>query len=107
MEKTFCQRLPSYRNGVLSFTLHVNFDGKQRYEDFSRKSNPYIPMVLPRLYRINAERELNQLQNDLLMFQEDDQLRQIRAGSCIFERAKKCRHCFQCIGLINQKNRMS
>nr|WP_330371312.1 AAA family ATPase [Enterocloster asparagiformis] len=103
MEKAFCQRLPSYRDGVPSFTLHVNFDGKQRYEDFSRKSNPYIPMVLPRLYRINAERELNQLQNDLLMFQEDDQLRQIRAGSCIFERAKKCRHCFQCIGLINQK----
>ncbi|MDR3756378.1 AAA family ATPase, partial [Enterocloster sp.] len=102
-KKTFCQRLPSYRDGVLSFTLHVNFDGKQRYEDFSRKNNPYIPMVLPRLYRINAERELNQLQNDLLMFQEDDQLRQIRAGSCIFERAKKCRHCFQCIGLINQK----
>ena len=51
-------------------------------------------MVMPRIYRINAERELNQLQNDLLMFQEDEELRRLRSGSCIFERAKKCNHCF-------------
>ena len=101
--RVFSERLPSFQNGELSFTFHVNQDGKVRYEDLYRKNNPYIHMVMPRIYRINAERELNQLQNDLLMFQEDDQLRQIRAGSCIFERAKKCRHCFQCIGLINQK----
>lgn len=32
--------------------------------------------------------------------------REIQAGSCIFDGAKTCRHCFQCIGLINQKNRL-
>jgi len=37
------------------------------------------------------------------MFQENEELRRLRSGSCIFERAKKCNHCFQCIGLINQK----
>lgn len=102
-KKVLCQRLPSFQDGVLSFSVHINYDRKMRYEDTARKNNPYIPMILPRLYRINAERDLDQLQNDLLMFQEDDQLRQLRSGSCIFERAKKCRHCFQCIGLINQK----
>lgn len=101
--RVFSERLPSFQNGELSFTFHVNQDGKVRYEDLYRKNNPYIHMVMPRIYRINAERELNQLQNDLLMFQEDEELRRLRSGSCIFERAKKCNHCFQCIGLINQK----
>lgn len=71
--RVFSERLPSFQKGELSFTFHVNQDGKVRYEDLYRKSNPYIPMVLPRIYRINAERELNQLQNDLLMFQEDQE----------------------------------
>ena len=101
--RVFSERLPSFQNGELSFTFHVNQDGKVRYEDLYRKNNPYIHMVMPRIYRINAERELNQLQNDLLMFQEDEELRRLRSGSCIFERAKKCNHCFQCIGLINKK----
>ncbi len=88
---------------MLTFTYHANRDGKIRYEDSCRKHNPWIPQVLPRIYRINAERELAQLQNDLLMFQEDEQLQKLRSGRCIFEQAKECRHCFQCIGLIEQK----
>lgn len=60
-------------------------------------------MVLPHIYRITADRELRQLQNDLLMFQEDEELSRLRSGRCIFEASKKCNHCFQCIGLINKK----
>lgn len=37
------------------------------------------------------------------MFQEDRQLRKLRSGSCIFDPAKACSHCFRCIGLIDQK----
>lgn len=81
--RVFSERLPSFQNGELSFTFHVNQDGKVRYEDLYRKNNPYIHMVMPRIYRINAERELNQLQNDLLMFQENEELRRLRSGSCI------------------------
>lgn len=101
--RAFGERLPSFRDGELHFTFHVNPDGRVRYEDLNRKNNPYIPMVMPHIYRITAERELGQLQNDLLMFQEDEELRRLRSGSCIFERARKCNHCFQCIGLVNQK----
>lgn len=101
--RIFGERLPAFKNSILTFTLHVNPDGKVRYEDGYRKNNPYIPMILPHIYRITAERELRQLQSDLLMFQEDDELRRLRSGSCMFERAKQCNHCFQCIGLINKK----
>ncbi len=104
-QKAFCQRLPSFvpESGRLAFTLHVSPGGGSRYEDGIRKNNAYIPQIMPKLYRITAERELEQLQNDLLMFQENDQLRRIRSGRCMFEPAKECRHCFQCIGLIRQK----
>ena len=101
--RVFGERLPSFKYGELSFTFHVNLDGKVRYEDPYRKNNPYIPMVLPHIYRITADRELRQLQNDLLMFQEDEELSRLRSGRCIFEASKKCNHCFQCIGLINKK----
>lgn len=102
-KRNFAERLPSYRNGRLEFTFHAGYDGKIRYEDGVRKNNSYIPQVLPHIYRITAERELHQLQSSLLMFQEDEELIRLRAGTCLFESAKKCNHCFQCIGLINQK----
>ena len=79
------------------YQVQENKDGKVRYEDISRKNNPYIPMILPRIYRITADRDLRQLQNDLLMFQEDRQLRKLRSGSCIFDPAKACSHCFRCM----------
>ena len=103
--RTFYERFPSYsqENRELTFTFHVNRDGKIRYEDGFRKNNPYIPMLLPRIYRITAERDLELLQNDLLMFQENVQLKKLRSGSCLFEQAKQCNHCFQCLGLIYQK----
>lgn len=101
--RVFGERLPSFKDGELSFTFHVNLDGRVRYEDPYRKNNPYIPMVLPHIYRITADRELRQLQNDLLMFQEDEELSRLRSERCIFEASKKCNHCFQCIGLINKK----
>ena len=37
------------------------------------------------------------------MMQEDELLKQMRSGCCMFDRAKECNHCFSCIGLIHQK----
>ena len=37
------------------------------------------------------------------MFQKSEELEKLRSNSCIFDAAKACNHCFQCIGLINQK----
>lgn len=99
----FCKKLPSYNNGILSFTLVANRNGKIRYSDGVQKHNPYILKVMPRIYYLDTQRNLRQFQEDLLLMQEDSLLKQMRSGCCIFDQAKTCNHCFSCIGLINQK----
>ena len=39
-----------------------------------------------------------------MMFREDERLEQLQSGRCMFDPAKSCTQCFQCIGLINQKS---
>lgn len=102
-QKDFQRKLPSFTDGVLTFTFVANKEGKIRYQDGEKKHNPYIPKVLPKIYFIDAERNLSQLQEDLLMLQEDELLKKLRANCCMFDQAKKCNHCFSCMGLINQK----
>ena len=99
----FAKKLPSYQNGVLHFTFIANRDGKIRYEDGYRKNNLYIKEVFPKIYFVDAERNLAPFQNDMLLLQEDPLLKKMRANSCLFNQAKKCNQCFSCIGLLNQK----
>lgn len=99
----FAKKLPSFQNGVLTFTFVANRDGKVRYEDGFRKNNPYIKEAFPKIYFVDAERNLSPFQNDMLLLQEDALLKKMRANSCLFNQAKKCNHCFSCIGLLNQK----
>lgn len=101
--KEFCRKLPSFQEGILSFEMIVNKDGRVRYQDGMQKNNPYILEVFPKIYYCDAERNLAQLQGDLLMLQEDEILKQMRENVCMFNAAKKCKHCFSCIGLIHQK----
>lgn len=102
-EKDFMKKFPSYRDGVLSFEYVANRDGRIRYGDGVRKHNPYITAILPRLYYLDIGRELGQLQEDILMLQEDELLKQMRSGCCMFDQSKQCTHCFSCIGLIDKK----
>lgn len=99
----FCKKLPSFQDGEVDFEFVANRDGKIRYSDGVKKNNPYILEVFPRIYHVDAQRNLRQLQDDILLLQEDELLKKMRADCCMFERAKKCTHCFSCIGLINQK----
>lgn len=102
-KKDFCGKLPSFRDGVLSFTCVINSRGDVRYQDGFKKDNPRILQVLPQLYDIDTDRQLSRFQEDLLMFREDARLDQLRADSCMFDLAKTCNKCFRCIGLIGQK----
>jgi putative ATP-dependent endonuclease of OLD family len=99
----FETKLPSYKEGSLKFIYQVNWNGVVRFKDGYRKNNRYIRDIFPRLYYIDSERDLNQFQNDLLLFQEDDQLSKLRTQVCMFDSARECNQCFKCIGLINQK----
>lgn len=102
-ERSFREKLPSYSGEILTFEFSANRSGKIRYGDGIRKNNSDIPEVLPRIYYIDTQREMGQFQRDLLMFQEDEELKRMRTGCCMFDRAKRCNQCFSCIGLINKK----
>ena len=102
-ERDFREKLPSFRDGILSFKCIINSRGDVRYNDGYRKNNLKIPEVFPKLYYIDTDRRLSRLQEDILMVREDAELGQLRSNSCMFDSAKACSQCFQCIGLINQK----
>ncbi len=101
--RDFCTKLPSYENQLLTFTFTANRDGRNRYQDGFHKHNRYLAEVLPSVYFLDSQRNLETIQTHLLAFLEDDLLNQMRTGCCLFDRAKQCTHCFSCIGLINKK----
>ena len=102
-EKEFCEKIPSFSEGELSFVCTINHNGKIRYDDGIHKNNRYIPEILPKLYFIDTTRNLASFQDDMLLFQNSEELGHLRTNTCIFDTAKNCKHCFSCIGLINQK----
>lgn len=102
-QKDFCRKLPSFKNGVLTFTYTANYYGRIRYCDNYSKNNPFILEVFPKIYYLDSQRNLENFQENILSFMENDLLKQMRDDCCLFERSKKCSHCFSCIGLINKK----
>ena len=86
----FCRKLPSFSDNVLTFTMTVNRDGQIRYQDGTNKNNPYIREVFPKIYHVDTERRLEQLQRDLLLLQENEILKRMRSGCCMFNQAKDC-----------------
>lgn len=99
----FCRKLPSYQDGILTFTFVANCSGKIRYQDMFSKQNGYIPEILPKIYNLDTERDLKQLEENLILLQEDELIKQMRSDCCLFEASKKCQRCFSCMGLIEQK----
>ncbi len=102
-EKDFREKLPSFVDGELTFTFRINRTGERKYLDGRKKHNRYIMEVLPKIYHIDTGRNLQLFQEDLLMFQESEQFMRLRSNKCMFDPARICDRCFQCIGLINQK----
>ena len=101
--REFQKKLPSYKGNMLTFSYIANYNGRIRLSDGYHKNNPTIREVFPKIYYLDSQRDLNGIQDSLLSFMEDDLLNQMRADCCLFDRSKKCNHCFSCIGLINQK----
>lgn len=99
----FHKKLPSFQNGKLKLTCSINYNREIRYQDGYSKNNRYILQILPKLYIIDTSRNLTHFQDDLLMFQDSEQLIKLRSNKCMFDAAKICNQCFSCIGLINQK----
>ncbi len=93
----------TFFEGTLKFEFSVNREGRTRYGDGKQKDNRYIPKIFPHIYFMDTQRDLKKFQDDLLLMQEDDLLKRMRSGCCMFDVAKECNHCFSCIGLIHKK----
>ncbi len=102
-KKDFTEKLPSLVDAELSFICSFNRDGKVRYNDGTHKNNRYIKEVLPKLHFIDTSRNLASFQDDLLLFEKAEDLVQMKTNACMFDSARGCNHCFNCIGLINKK----
>lgn len=102
-KKEFCEKLPSFVDGELAFTCSFHHTGKIRYIDGTNKNNRYIREVLPKLHFIDTTRNLSSFQDDLLLFEKSEDLVQMKNNVCMFDTARGCNHCFNCIGLINKK----
>jgi len=100
----FEKKIPSFQDGECSFTFIANRNGNIRYDDGFKKDNRFIPEFMPGIYYMDTRRDMNQLQNDLLLLKEDKLLGKMRSGCCMFDLAKKCDNCFSCIGLISKKS---
>lgn len=100
----FTSKLPSFKDGILTFTFIANKQGSYRYFDGFKKDNKYILQVLPKVYYIDHNRNLEEIQADILMTRSHEAaLSELRANKCIFDETKICNECFQCIGVIEKK----
>lgn len=99
----FSAKLPSFQNGSVSFSCIIDHNKKTSYYDGDQKNNKYIKEILPKMYVVDTSRNLKSFQEDLLMFQESEQLIKVRSNVCMFDMTKPCNKCFQCIGVIRNK----
>lgn len=100
--RDFCEKLPCFQDGVLTFTCCVS-QKEIRYMDGVRKNNPYIKMVLPRIYFISHERDIRHIEENVLHLYDKQFLAGLKSSKCMFDQSKVCNQCFSCIGKINQK----
>lgn len=102
-EKDFYSKLPSYQKGSLKFTFVASIDGRIFYEDGFKKNNLKIKEVLPKVYYIDHSRNVEEMEKDFLQVQTAEERNNMSSSSCMFDAAKQCRHCFQCINIICKK----
>ena len=103
-EKEFKTKLPSDQEGVLSFQCVITLGGVVKFNDGVKKNNTYIKAVFPKIYHIDHSRNTDLIQNDVFSFYDQKDLANLRDKICMFDAAKSCNNCFQCIGVISKKN---
>lgn len=102
-EKDFRAKLPSFQDGILSFTCIINRQGIKKYNDGYKKNNIYIPQIFPKTYHIDHTRNIDAIQNEVLRFYDKASMNDMKENVCMFDKTKKCNRCFDCIGVIHKK----
>lgn len=99
----FQSKLPSFEDGIISFSCLINPKQEVRYNDGYQKNNPFIIDIFPKIYHIDQSRNLEALQNDVFSFYDKESFQKLKDNQCTFDATRTCNRCFQCIGLINKK----
>lgn len=100
----FCEKFPSFREGILSYTFVANREGKIRYSDGINKNNDMIPLILPKIYYIDHRRDIEEIENDILRTgMREKTLHSLAENKCMFDESKNCNACFLCVGKIEKK----
>lgn len=102
-EEEFFEKFPTLKNNQLKIVYIVTPDMKARYTDEYGVKNDYIKEILPDLYYIDHNRNLNEFQNGLLNLQHDKELLPLRENVCLYDKSEKCNQCFRCIEDIKAK----
>lgn len=103
-ERDFCVKLPSYHDGVLTFTWQMYENGTFYFNDGFEEDNPYIPAVLPKVYYIDSSRNLESVEKDFLNVQiDEEQILSLEDDRCMYDRGKLCNDCFECVERLNKK----
>ncbi len=102
-EKDFCNKLPSFQKGQLNFKCIVTPEGIMKYNDGYKKNNGYIKNVFPKIYHIDQYRNIEAIQNEVLSLYNKSSFQDVKDNICMFDTARACNRCFNCIGLINKK----
>ncbi|MEG2511808.1 MAG: AAA family ATPase [Acetivibrio sp.] len=102
-EKDFHAKLPSFQDGKITFKCTITPEGVTKYSDGIKKNNPYIKSILPKIYHIDQQRNLDAIQNDVFRFYDKSMFDDLKDNICMFDNARKCNRCFNCIGVINKK----
>ena len=101
--KDFCEKMPSYKDGILSFEYVYRRDKAVRYRAGIKKNTPYIKMVMPKIYYVDHTRNKSNIQEDLNMLYGNGAIEELNTNRCIFDATKHCNQCFSCIGYIDRK----
>ena len=99
----FQKKLPSFQDGVMSFTFYAKWQSHVYYNDGVRKNNPWIKEVFPQIFYLDAQRNLEDFQEGMLSYIESDLLKQMRENVCVFDRRRTCNQCFECIPVLEKK----
>ncbi len=102
-EKEFYSKLPSFQEGNLTFECRIYSNGSIQYRDGVKKSNQNIPLVFPKIFHMDQRRNVDDLQQEILRFYDKESIQDLKDDVCMFDKARKCNRCFQCIGVISKK----
>lgn len=104
-EKEFFGKFPSFdkESKSLKFTYIINPNGRERYYDGIKKDNKYIKSIFPKIHYLDSTRNLTSIQEDIISFQGNEMLRELKEDKCMFDIQKPCNQCFDCIGYIHKK----